>query len=492
MKKSTSEICPCTSTHATISEKIIEIDNPSKFKWINIFNLIKKDIKNSYIIKCNLVKSTKNKLFFHVVYLDDFIGFIEEPFVPITETDGTSVSVEANISCLIIPTGVGASFGGYGGDANPIAKIFASGSKYLLTHPNVVNGAVLSDLPENIIYLEGFLLDQFLLGKIKLIPLRQNKIGIVFDKGIEEYRLEYEVNVLNALRAFYGCEIIGWTLTEKPIIIEPSINGFGFANGKIRNLEYIIESALKLKNAGATAIAICCLIPDSHLNKDYSLGIGVDPIGGVESIISHVVSSSTGLVSAHAPVLLTSEIIDYKKISLVAASEYIAQTFLPSVISGLRFAPQIRDAICDLRSELSVLNSHANLHNSVHCFSAPSRQNFLSEERVEENFSSVERQEKHKITSADWHQLSFTDISSIIVPYNAFGSAGVFYQNECFKNVVLVQQNNCCLSINPKHLSIEFKTVESYTELLDLSKGVTSGVDLGILKRPLDKIPKLG
>ena len=443
-----------------IKNEIIEIENPSVFRWREVFLEIQNKIhdkNNKYIIKLNLVKTEKDKLYFNVVSVEGFKGFINEPFVlgggglvgvgfsatggpalgrKPTPTALTKPTRTLDISCLIIPTGIGAGFGGYAGDANPLAKIFAHQNKYLLTHPNVVNGAVLTDVPSNLVYLEGFLLDQFLLGKINIIPTNKNKIGVIFDKRISEERLEYEVNVLNALRTFYGCEIISWTVIDKPLTIIPEIDELGFSSGKVQNLDSVIKSALKLKDLGATAIAICCAIPDLELNDGYISGSGIDPIGGVESIISRSVSAFTGLVSAHAPVLISNEKVDYKKLSPLSAAEYIAQTFLPSVISGLRFAPEI-------------------------------------------------------VFKDDKNTLSFQNLLNVILPYNAFGSPGVFFINEIFKNVVLVEENKTCLEINPKHLNIDFKVVKKYVDLIDLEKIEESGIDLSVLKRPISKIPKI-
>ena len=44
---------------------------------------------------------------------------------------------------LIIPTGIGCSVGGYAGDAIPAARLLASASGSLITHPNVMNGGSL-------------------------------------------------------------------------------------------------------------------------------------------------------------------------------------------------------------------------------------------------------------------------------------------------------------------------------------------------------------
>ncbi len=407
----------------SITEKIIEISNPKNFKWDDIYISIEKQInlKNRYIIKLNLVKTTTTKLYFHVVYIKDFIGFIDKPFMPNVRIGfKPTLTTDVNdVCCLIIPTGVGAKYGGYAGDANPIATLIANKSSYLLTHPNVVNGAVLSDLPKNIIYLEGFLLDQFLLGKIKLTPTRKNKIGVIFDKSIKEEKLNYEINVLNATKSFYGCEIIGYSVTEKPLSVQPALNDYGFSSGEIANLDYLIRSAFKLKEKGATALALCTQIEDLKLNKEYISGKGIDPIGGLEAVISHAISAATGLVSAHAPIFKNSEEINFDNVAPIAAAEYIAPTFLPSVISGLRFAPIIREQ--------------------------------KPETKDQEEFST----------------LGFEHLNKVIVPYNAFGSSGVFVANEIFKNVILVKENTTCLDIAPEHLNCNFNFAETYRDLFD-------------------------
>lgn len=420
----------------SIIEEILEIDNPPVFKWNNIYLEITKQFKNKNVIKLNLIKSTRYKLYFNVVSLDGLQSFVQEPFV--SKINNQQLTISNLISCLIIPTGIGAAFGGYGGDANPIAKILSCTNKYLLTHPNVVNGAVLSDIPANLIYLEGYLLDQYLLGQINILPNAQNKIGVIFDKGINEERLDYEINVLNALRTFYGCEIKAYSVTDRPLIIEPAINKYGFSTGKVKNLEYVIEIAQRFKDMGITAIAICAAIPDLNLNKSYISGSGVDPIGGIESIISRSVSASCGLVSAHAPVLLTNERIDYNAISAVSASEYIAQTFLPSVVSGLRFAPKIEN----------------------------------KKSQIKNLFSSL-------------------DLKEVIVPYNGFGSSGVLALNEICKNIVLIKENKTCLDVDPKHLNIKFNVCDSYIELIGEDKIQELGIDPNVLKRPVKKISKM-
>lgn len=417
-----------------ITEEIIEINN-KPFKWLDIYSeLVEKIPVGKRLIKLSLASTSSDKLSFRAIYSDDFTSPIEEPFKP-----GLPYirSVNASIKSLLVPTGVGASFGGYAGDANPLAKAFSLQSKHLLTHPNVVNGSVLTDIPSNLIYLEGYLLDEFLLGKLSLKPNKKNKIGVIFDSGISESRVDYEVNVLNSLRAFYGCDIETFTVTEKPIVVTPTINKFGFSSGSISNIDYLLKEAYKLKDLGVNSIAICCRIPDLELNNSYLSGEGVDPIGGIEAIISHIVSAATGLPSAHAPVLVDEEKIDYKEISPLSAGEYISKTFLPSVISGLRFSPIVE-----------MNDTKGSLTNS--------------------------------------------DIEKLLVPHNAFGGPGALYLSASENSpVVLVEENNTVLNVNKEHLDLKFSSVSRYTDLLDVEQVEESGISLDSLKRPVSKINKL-
>ena len=59
-------------------------------------------------------------------------------------------------SLLLIPSGIGCDIGGYAGDAIPFARLLASVSGCLITHPNVMNGASLYWSDQRIQYVEGF------------------------------------------------------------------------------------------------------------------------------------------------------------------------------------------------------------------------------------------------------------------------------------------------------------------------------------------------
>ena len=85
---------------------------------------------------------------------------------------------------LIVPTGIGAQIGGHAGDANPVCKLLASLSDTLVTHPNVVNASDINEMPDNVFYVEGSMLDRFLAGEFCLKQPLQNKILVVANSPI--------------------------------------------------------------------------------------------------------------------------------------------------------------------------------------------------------------------------------------------------------------------------------------------------------------------
>ena len=106
------------------------------------------------------------------------------------------------LGAFIVPTGIGASIGGYAGDAGAYARKFAQYTQ-LIVNPNVVNAGVFSAITDSMLYTEGYTLDSFFRGEINLLPSSNNKIGIIYDKAIdlgktlEQSELdEYSINIL--------------------------------------------------------------------------------------------------------------------------------------------------------------------------------------------------------------------------------------------------------------------------------------------------------
>ena len=91
-------------------------------------------------------------------------------------------------------------------------------------------------------------------------------------------------------------------------------------------------------NRSADAIAIVCSFPEDD-GEDYANGVGVDPVGGVEAIISHYISKELCVPCAHAPafenIQISTDIVDSR-----CSAEYITPTFLPCILIGLSQAPR--------------------------------------------------------------------------------------------------------------------------------------------------------
>ena len=231
---------------------------------------------------------------------------------------------------FIIPTGIGASIGGFAGDASKWARKLSKRSK-LIVNPNVVNAACFSGITDNMLYVEGYTLDKFFKGDCLLLETSNNRIGVIFDKSIPKDVLNIHINTLNAVKTVYDINVIGYKITEKEVGVEFFIDNSGISTGNVKNLDTLKQAALELIADGANAIAIVCHFPEEQ-GVDYANGIGVDPVGGVEAIISHYISKELNIPCAHAPAFsnyeITSEVVDSR-----CSAEYITPTFLPCILN---------------------------------------------------------------------------------------------------------------------------------------------------------------
>lgn len=242
------------------------------------------------------------------------------------------------LGAFIVPTGIGASIGGFAGDASRWARKISQECK-LIVNPNVVNAACFSGINENMLYVEGYSLDRFFRGETSLEPSFNNKIGVIFDKAIKADVLNVHINTMNATEVVYGLNFVGYEITEEEVGVEFFIDKSGVSMGNVKNLLTLKKATQKLLDKGAEAIAIVCRFPDEQ-GEDYANGIGVDPVGGVEAIISHYISKEFSVPCAHAPafddITIPTEIVDKR-----CSAEYITPTFLPCILIGLNQAPKL-------------------------------------------------------------------------------------------------------------------------------------------------------
>lgn len=272
-----------------------------------------------------------------------------------TKTGRCNFDLTQKYSIMVVPTGVGASIGGFAGDASIAAGEIAQHIP-LIVNPNVVNAAVFSGITDNMLYVEGWSLSEFMRGKLGLIPSSKNKIGVIFDKSIPENVLNIHINTINAVRTVYGIDVIGYEITEKPVGVEFFTTENNISSGALSCPETMIDAGRKLLRQGADVLAVVCLFQEPP-EDDYENGEGVDIVGGVEAVISHYLSRELLCPCVHAPafedVSISGGLVNPK-----CSAEYITPTFLPCLLIGLNNAPLITKNLAD-----SITNK--NIHSLI-------------------------------------------------------------------------------------------------------------------------------
>ena len=249
---------------------------------------------------------------------------------------------------MVVPTGVGASIGGYAGDALPAARLLAEVSEHLITHPNVLNGAMLYWPMANALYVEGHALDEFAAGRLSLLPLDRGsqKVGLLLDKGIEPDLQQRHLQVADGARATLGLNVHACEVTPRPVGVELSMSESGASWGSIRDIPALLEGAEALLKRGCTAIAVVARFPEEEDDETsdemfaaYRSGDGVDAIAGAEALISHVITRRFGVPCAHAPAFEPMG-VEYD-VSPKAVAEELGYTFLPCVLANLHRSPTL-------------------------------------------------------------------------------------------------------------------------------------------------------
>lgn len=244
----------------------------------------------------------------------------------------------------IIPTGVDCSIGGYAGDGAPATNLLAATADYLITNPNAVNASDFISLKDNVIYTDGCSLDEFMRGHIDLHVPYANRIGLIIEQA-DEWMLDIIFNIVNTVRAVHGIDIVDCVVTDEPIGGRCVINRSGAVAGTIDNPQTIYRACEKLIDRGASAIAITSNIKDLPLT-DYAKhfdGRFPNPVGGVEAIISYLISHRYQLPAAHAPLINTKDLdLRHRVVDARGAGEFVSASGLACILIGLRRAPQSR------------------------------------------------------------------------------------------------------------------------------------------------------
>jgi len=246
---------------------------------------------------------------------------------------------------MLIPTGIGAAIGGHAGDATPAAQLLGSVCDTLVIHPNVVNASDINEMPANSMYVEGSVLCRLLMGTVGLQPVRANRVLVLIHPHADQVFTGLAVNAVNAARSSYGLICPRIIEMELPIPMRPGYTESARAAGQVEGFEHLFGLLDKHRDE-YDAVAIASVISTPfHYYGDYfwSDGSMVNPWGGVESMLTHAISSLYDVPSAHAPMLESQEILDIETgvVDPRMAAEVISVSFLQCILKGLQRSPKI-------------------------------------------------------------------------------------------------------------------------------------------------------
>lgn len=253
-------------------------------------------------------------------------------------------SIPLVIVVNIIPTGIRCEIGGFIGDATQVTNLLAANCDYLITNPNAVNAGAFNFKSKNVLYVEGWAIDQLFKGQLGLLFSEKNSIGVIIERIPDKIAIKYTLKTIEAFSVVAGIEISGIEFIEPmPKKIKMIKKQFF---GEINCLENLFQAAKKLRNGGASAIAITTHIPcPPRYLRSYQSAKIPNPYGQIEAFISHAVGDYLKIPAAHAP-LLTKKEMDFFlfnsfKSDPRTAFENISCAYLGSVLWGLATAPQL-------------------------------------------------------------------------------------------------------------------------------------------------------
>ena len=344
---------------------------------------------------------------------------------------------------FLVPTGIGAELGGHSGDAGAAARLLASCSDNLITHPNVVNAADINELPENALYVEGSVITQMIMGSIGLKKVRSNRVLLVVDEHSEKMFHELAINSASAARASLGLDCPMVIKMEDRVLMRARYSKSGRAGGTIEHFERLCE-ALEEHKDEYDAIALTSLInvPD-HYHKDYfaeNSYLRVNPWGGVEAMLTHAISLLFKVPSAHSPMMTSKEImeLDVGITDPRKSAEAVSTTYLHCILKGLHRSPRI---IPD-----------APMHG-------------------------------------DSNLLTAADISCLVIPDGCVGLPTLAAIGQGIP-VIAVRENKNCMRNNLEDFPFKdgkLFIVENYLEAVGVITALKAGIAVDTVRRPLGK-----
>jgi hypothetical protein len=230
--------------------------------------------------------------------------------------------------------------------------------------------------------------------------------------------------------------------TERPLGVALSRSSSGASGGGLLHPDELLRAGERLREAGATAIAVVTSFPDDNDQQElaaYRGGNGVDGLAGAEAVISHLLGRHLGIPCAHAPALapLPLEIgLDPR-----AAAEELGHTFLPCVLVGLSRAPDLVPLLPPSPLAASAVLPAGAIHPG--------------------------------------------GIGAVVAPAGALGGEAVLRCAERGLPVIAVQGNACVLEVTGAALGIAVLPAASYAEAAGLVLALREGIAPQALVRPL-------
>lgn len=356
------------------------------------------------------------------------------------------VSTKPFVAVSIIPTGVRAEIGGFAGDATPSTNLLASACDYLVTNPNAVTASDIYFAQDNVLYLEGNLICQLLLGNIGVIPEKRKNIAAIIEKPQDERFLNNVLNAINGLRAVGGINIDPVVVTGGAIETECTYSPYGNASGEFKGLEELMKALDVVENSSARAVAlVTTLLVDDRVRQAYYRGESIpNPWGGAEAIMTHITTNFYPFTAAHAPLLLEWEHTGFGKlVDPRDGAELISSAYVCSPLNGL-------------------INSPRPVK-----FATPS--------------------------AAGETRISVENISAVVMPETTVGNILFFAALDQGIPLILVKDNPTQYKITPEILQIETQgkpiyRVNSYMEAAGLLLALRNGIAVESTIRPLPQI----
>jgi len=356
------------------------------------------------------------------------------------------VSSKPFVAVSIIPTGVRAEIGGFAGDATPSTNLLASACDYLVTNPNAVTASDIYFAQDNVLYLEGNLICQLLLGNIGVIPEKRKNIAAIIEKPRDERFLNNALNALNGLRAVGGVNIDPVVVTGGAIETKCTYSPYGNASGEFQGMEELMKALDVVAQSSATAVALMTTLQvEDTVRQAYYRGDSIaNPWGGAEAIMTHTLTNFYPFTAAHAPLLLEWEHTGFGKlVDPRDGAELISSAYVCSPLNGLINSPR------PVKFDTPIASGET--------------------------------------------RISVENISAVVMPETTVGNIPFFASLDQGVPVILVKDNTTQYDITPERLQIETQgrkiyRVNSYMEASGLLLALRNGIVPESTTRPIAQI----